>query len=259
LLKDGADAAESSRALTSTPASGKSTGKSLGIIKRSVHQRGITRAHISEEIEVASHPTVAEDAQDLESTSEELEIQRLREFLKPPPILDVEDWGIPPPSTEPCDPAIQAKLAQFAAIKRDTDNPRHFNDSLMANRSFRNPHLYAQLVAFVDVDERTTNFPKDVWDPMDVPGEWFADSIAELQKKRSEQQGAAQAKRSHIDFTGGKKDTVLAGHSTGVGAGQARSSQSRSVGLPPRGMSRPGIGGGGGFGRYNPYSQSRVG
>ena len=56
-------------------------------------------------------------------------------------------------------------------------NPKHFNDSLMSNRSFRNPHLYTKLVEFVDVDERTTNFPKDIWDPENVQRDWFADQI----------------------------------------------------------------------------------
>ena len=50
----------------------------------------------------------------------------------------------------------------------------------MANRSFRNPHLYAKLVEFVDVDERTTNFPKHIWDPWDIKEEWFADKIGQL-------------------------------------------------------------------------------
>lgn len=43
---------------------------------------------------------------------------------------------------------------------------KHFNTSLMSNKSFRNPHLYAKLVEFVDVNEKGTNFPKDVWDLM---------------------------------------------------------------------------------------------
>ena len=49
----------------------------------------------------------------------------------------------------------------------------------MSNRSFRNPHLYAQLVDFVDVDESTTNFPKDVWDPWDLEEEWYAENLSE--------------------------------------------------------------------------------
>jgi hypothetical protein len=73
--------------------------------------------------------------------------------------------------------ALQAKLAQFHTLKKDPHQPKHFNDSLMSNRSFRNPHLYAKLVEFVDVDERATNFPKDIWDPHDVQEDWFADRI----------------------------------------------------------------------------------
>jgi hypothetical protein len=75
---------------------------------------------------------------------------------------------------------VQTKLAQFHALKRDPENPKHFNDSLMSNKSFRNPHLYTKLVEFVDVDERTTNFPKEIWDPNDVQPEWFADRIGTL-------------------------------------------------------------------------------
>ena len=106
------------------------------------------------------------------------ELIRIRELLRQP-----EDWDIPPsPSDEEPDPALVAKLTQFAELKSDPNNPRHFNDSLMSNRSFRNPHLYAQLVDFVDVDESTTNFPKNVWDPWDVEDEWYAHRLGESTK-----------------------------------------------------------------------------
>ncbi|PCH39460.1 hypothetical protein WOLCODRAFT_167973 [Wolfiporia cocos MD-104 SS10] len=103
---------------------------------------------------------------------------------------------------------FQAKLADFLALKRDPVSPKHFNDSLMSNRSFRNPHLYTKLVEFIDVDERATNFPRHVWDPQETREEWSADRIAEYQKARSEQQTNAQSsgtsKRTHIDFTSGQ-------------------------------------------------------
>lgn len=120
----------------------------------------------------SSQDVVSEEVQD--------ELSRIRALLRPPPIPGVEDWGIPPECDESGDPAIATKLAQFHALKRDPDNPKHFNDSLMSNKSFRNPHLYAKLVEFVDVDERTTNFPKDIWDPNDIRPEWFADRIGTL-------------------------------------------------------------------------------
>ena len=82
------------------------------------------------------------------------ELSRIRELLRPP-----EGWEIPSsPSDEEPDPALVAKLTQFAELKSDPSNPRHFNDSLMSNRAFRNPHLYAKFVSFVDVDEYATNF-----------------------------------------------------------------------------------------------------
>ncbi|KAJ7837291.1 HCNGP-domain-containing protein [Mycena leptocephala] len=136
------------------------------------------------------------------------ELARIRELLKPAPIPGVDDWGIPPASTEPCDPALQTKLAQFHALKTSTP-AKHFNDSLMGSRAFRNPHLYAKLVEFVDVDERTTNFPPALWDPAAVDASWYADVLAQNQKSRAEQQAAAQApgKRSQIAFTGASSTT----------------------------------------------------
>jgi len=129
--------------------------------------------------------------------------ESIRSLLCPPPIPGVDDWGIPPASQNPCDPGVEAKLMHFHTLKNDPNAPKHFNDSLMMNRSFRNPHLYAKLVEFVDVEEKATNFPRDVWDPTDMHEEWFADKIAEAQKIRYEQQASGSSqreKRSRIEF-----------------------------------------------------------
>jgi len=136
------------------------------------------------------------------------DLGKIRHVLCPPPIPDVDDWGIPSESQQPCDPEVEAKLMHFHTLKSDPSAPKHFNDSLMMNRSFRNPHLYAKLVEFVDVDERATNFPRDVWDPNDMREEWFADKIAEAQKARYEQQTGSsnqREKRSRIEFSTGRR------------------------------------------------------
>ncbi|KAH7926146.1 hypothetical protein BV22DRAFT_1128420 [Leucogyrophana mollusca] len=160
--------------------------KSQVIIRRPTHLRSQPRAHISDDI-AAGDPEIAEGSSSeaieglyvpaTSSAGETDELIRLQALLRPPPISGVSDWGIPPESSSLCDPVTEAKLAQFHTLKRDPQNPKHFNDSLMSNRSFRNPHLYAKLVEFIDVDERTTNFPEDIWNPSNVQKEWFADSI----------------------------------------------------------------------------------
>ncbi|KAF9236675.1 HCNGP-like protein-domain-containing protein [Melanogaster broomeanus] len=187
--------------------------KSQVIIRRTTHPRSHPRAHISDDIVNEPHqssapPLTPEDTSEelpsASSSSKDDELAQMRELLRPPPIPGVVDWGIPVASTAPCDPAIEAKVGQFLALKEDPVDPKHFNDSLMSNRSFRNPHIYAKLVEFVDVDERTTNFPTSIWDPNNVEPEWFADRIAELQKARSEQASALQSKRAQIAFTSSK-------------------------------------------------------
>lgn len=128
------------------------------------------------------------------------ELAQIRELLQPPSIPDVEDFGIPPPSEDPVDSELAAKISKFLALKKQGT---HFNDILMRNKSFNNPHIYAKLVEFVDVDETGTNFPKNIWDPHDVQPEWYAEELAAAQKKRSAESAAAQApgKRSRIAFS----------------------------------------------------------
>ncbi|KAG8745385.1 hypothetical protein FRC10_008244 [Ceratobasidium sp. 414] len=102
------------------------------------------------------------------STSDGGELAQIRALLQPPPIPGVEDFGIPPPSENKVDPELAAKVAKFLALKKQGT---HFNDILMRNKSFNNPHIYAKLVDFVDVDETGTNFPKNMWDPHDIQPE----------------------------------------------------------------------------------------
>ncbi|KIY70078.1 HCNGP-domain-containing protein [Cylindrobasidium torrendii FP15055 ss-10] len=190
----------------------KKPAKSQVIIKRVPKKGHTVRVPTADELDDSPKEKSSEASQVASTStsvrgvtpSAEDEAAQLRALLRPPPIAGLEDWGIPPPSRAPPDPALQAKLAQYQALKNDPVNPRHFNDSLMSNRSFRNPHLYAKLVEFVDVDEHATNFPKATWDPDDLRPEWYADKIAEVQKARYEQQSATSSKRTQIDFTSSK-------------------------------------------------------
>ncbi|KAJ3989289.1 HCNGP-like protein-domain-containing protein [Lentinula detonsa] len=163
--------------------------------------------------------------------ADDVHLARIRALLRPPPIPGLSEWGIPPEVESNCDPELEAKLNQFHQLK-SSSTPKHFNDTLMSNRSFRNPHLYAQLVEFVDIDERTTNFPKEIWNLEELKdGEWDAEKIgaytpylllraslnpmcdvAKYQKIRSEQQSQQSKARTHIDFATGKDNVRCFGY-----------------------------------------------
>jgi len=159
------------------------------IIRRPIHAhtKTHTRVHVTEnadEVDTDCNQNLSQVPSPSDNhalqTLDDGGLARIRTLLRPPPVAGLTDWGVPPEPAEPCDSAVEAKLVHFHTLKNDPSDPRHFNDSLMSNRSFRNPHLYAKLVEFVDVDEKTTNFPKDIWDPNDVQEEWFADKIGTL-------------------------------------------------------------------------------
>ncbi|GAA5842668.1 hypothetical protein JCM9279_003655 [Rhodotorula babjevae] len=110
------------------------------------------------------------------------------------------EFGIPPVPTGPCKPSVQAKLANFHALRQSRN--LHFNDSLHASKAFRNPRIYAKLVEFVDVDESGTGWDKEVWDPRGLGEGATAARIAVDQKARSEAKAAQPAgSRSSIAFT----------------------------------------------------------
>ncbi|KAI0657038.1 HCNGP-like protein-domain-containing protein [Cubamyces menziesii] len=242
-------------------ANSSSSSKPAIIIRRHAPAKPHLRTRIPEDPADEPGPSTAPTAR---STSQEAstsavdtlyeddELARIRQLLRPPPIPGVEDWGIPPEPDAPCDETIKAKITQFLALKRDPVNPRHFNDSLMSNRAFRNPHLYAKLVEFVDVDERTINFPKQIWDPMDVKEEWYADRIAEAQKARSEATAVAQSssKRSHIDFASSSSSSATRSRPTSI---ETKPSRFQPYSVPPRGEHPPKASGGavlgGGYGK----------
>ncbi|SPO21029.1 uncharacterized protein UTRI_00506 [Ustilago trichophora] len=54
----------------------------------------------------------------------------------------------------PENPTVQANLERYHELKKQGV---HFNENLMRNRSFKNPHVYSQLVEFLGIDETRSN------------------------------------------------------------------------------------------------------
>lgn len=54
------------------------------------------------------------------------------------------------------DPQAQANVERYHKLKQQG---MHFNESLMTNQSFKNPHVYSQLVSHLGIDETRSNLP----------------------------------------------------------------------------------------------------
>ncbi|KAJ1030236.1 hypothetical protein NDA16_001147 [Ustilago loliicola] len=118
----------------------------------------------------------------------------------------------------PVNSAVQANVERYHKLKAEGV---HFNQVLMQNRSFKNPHVYAQLVNHLGIDETSSNLPS--LDTSRYTGFWRSmfpfsedeliegDPIAiskqqedEHLKKKLEQ--LHSNKRRNINFTRGSAD-----------------------------------------------------
>ncbi|KAG9126755.1 hypothetical protein FRC07_002090 [Ceratobasidium sp. 392] len=185
------------------------------------------------------------------------ELAQIRALLQPPPISGVENFGIPPPSEDKVDPELAAKVSKFLALKKQGT---HFNDILMRNKSFNNPHIYAKLVDFVDVDETGTNFPKNMWNPHDIQPEWYAEELATAQKQRSAEAAAAQApgKRSRIAFNNASASTSTSGKHPSALPDKSRQPE-RDRKSRVEGGREAGWSSGSGSNRHHPYPRKNAG
>ena len=117
-------------------AAGRRVPKAQVIIKRptSNYKNLHPRSHISddllrEEVSPAAGPSAPRDnlSPKNATTSGQAdppddeppdEMSQIRALLLPPPIEGTEDWGIPPESAEPCDPALQVIFPFLIHTKR---------------------------------------------------------------------------------------------------------------------------------------------
>lgn len=65
------------------------------------------------------------------------------------------EWGLGEEVAAGADEALTLKLAHFHKLK---EQGTHFNATLARNRSFHNPHIYAKLVKWADLDETGSNY-----------------------------------------------------------------------------------------------------
>jgi hypothetical protein len=118
----------------------------------------------------------------------------LPDWLAPPPLVRKDgavdpEWGLPDErrqNEDDVDPKLKEKLARFHTMKDEQDT--HFNESLMRTRAFHNPHIYAKLVEWLDIDESASAYQhmcKDV----DVDAIWTA---TQASRKHLLQEGDAE-------------------------------------------------------------------
>jgi hypothetical protein len=86
---------------------------------------------------------------------------------------DLSDF-LPPPPEGKCSEELQRKFAKWVELLKQGQS---YNDAMRRSKPYRNPDFLGKVVAYQEIDEIGSCFPKDIFDPHGLPVEDFYDNL----------------------------------------------------------------------------------
>ncbi|CAI5446403.1 unnamed protein product [Caenorhabditis angaria] len=105
---------------------------------------------------------------------------------------DGTEIRIPPPPECEVSERLQAT---FEAAFHQKNRGVNLNQQMQARQDFSNPMSYERFIEMFEIDEKGTNFSKNIFDPHCFPENCFYDAISEEQRKLMEAQQAGLIKK----------------------------------------------------------------
>lgn len=146
---------------------------------------------------------------------------------------------------------LETKLRRFHVLKA-AEPPTHYNESLLRNRSFRNPHIHDRLVSFVGINERLWGRESTAWLQASRRSEIVFDSeqsssVVSLAEKLAEEQrkyeeDRTKCSRGRIEFAPGTCDSEDAATFLYDRPGDRYTSRKRPAQHPPESFADGGRG-----------------
>lgn len=122
--------------------------------------------------------------------------------------MSAEEIQLPPEPVGRCSRALQDKIANYyISSKKEGHNLSHV---IQQRKDFRNPSIYEKLIEFCQINEKGTNYPPEIFDPLVWGSESLYDSLDKMQKLDMEKREKERKERTKIEFVTGTKKTPSA-------------------------------------------------
>ncbi|KAJ2870485.1 hypothetical protein H4R27_004148 [Coemansia aciculifera] len=141
-------------------------------------KRNASPSHIIAEADVHAHES---DLVAYEKTKHDMDL-----LLGCSQVPDI----MPKPDSVECPAELQAKFAQWYDLKQQGAN---FNETLMRNKTFRNPNIYQWLVDHLGLEEAGSNMPLDGFSPAELRKDFTSEALAEEQERRAREIAAKKS------------------------------------------------------------------
>lgn len=114
-----------------------------------------------------------------------------------------EDIQIPPEPAGRCSRSLQEKIANYYINSKQEGH--NLSQAIQQRKDFRNPSIYEKLIEFCQINEKGTNYPPEIFDPLVWGSESLYDSLDKMQKLDMEKREKERKERTKIEFVTGTK------------------------------------------------------
>ncbi|XP_059610172.1 SAP30-binding protein [Phlebotomus argentipes] len=131
---------------------------------------------ISDEENVSPNSEIS--AMDISEEEDQVEKEK-----EPPDTKDrFAEYGfqLPPEPKGKCAPELQEKINNLYEKMKNSN--MDMNKVIQERKEFRNPSIYEKLIQFCDINELGTNYPPEIYDPLQWGKESFYEDLAKAQK-----------------------------------------------------------------------------
>ncbi|KAH8292598.1 hypothetical protein KR018_010167 [Drosophila ironensis] len=118
---------------------------------------------------------------DLDEEAAELPMdERTAESYEKDPKYAKYKFQLPPEPKGKPSPELVAKITKMYTKMRQTN--MDMNRVIQDRKEFRNPSIYDKLISFCDINEFGTNYPPEIYDPLQWGEESYYEALAAVQK-----------------------------------------------------------------------------
>ncbi|NXY10548.1 S30BP protein, partial [Pteruthius melanotis] len=126
--------------------------------------------------------------------------------------MSPDEIKIPPEPPGRCSDQLQNKIQKLYEMKMKEG--MDMNYMIQRKKEIHNPSLYEKLIQFCSIDEISTNYPKDMFDPHGWSEDSYYEALAKAQKIEMDKL-KAKRERTKVEFvTGTRKGTTTSAAST---------------------------------------------
>ncbi|KAF5398727.1 hypothetical protein PHET_07606 [Paragonimus heterotremus] len=128
----------------------------------------------------------------------------------------LEDVQLPPEPQGHCPMRLQEKVDREVHRMRleiDYDPNRVIQD----NKAFRNPSIYEKLISFLNIDEKGTNFPPEIYNPYRWMPQSYYDELAKVQNREIDRLTKLQKEQKKTESNQPINNAKTSGNAASVG------------------------------------------